>query len=95
MRCAIIENGVVVNIADADEAFALSQGWIPSDIAKIGDLWDGENFITPAPTPAPPIVLKASQIMSALTHEETENLIDLLASSEVITPERATELKGG
>lgn len=48
MRWAIVESGVVVNIALADEAFALSQGWIPAaDDTYIGDLWDGQQFSKP------------------------------------------------
>lgn len=60
MRAAIIENGVVVNIAVADADFAAEQGWIISDVAQIGDLWDGETFTSPAApepisvTPPPP-----------------------------------------
>lgn len=47
MRYVIIENGVVVNAVVADEAIG---GWIQSDTANIGDLYDGENFTAP-PTP--------------------------------------------
>lgn len=54
-RYAVINDGVVVNHALADDAeFAAAQGWIPAGDSSIGDLWDGENF-TPAP-PAPPVV---------------------------------------
>lgn len=54
-RYAVINDGVVVNHALADDAeFAAAQGWIPAGDSNIGDLWDGENF-TPAP-PAPPVV---------------------------------------
>lgn len=51
MRCAIIENGVVVNIAIAELEYAQDQGWVSSGVAQIGDTWDGETFISP---PAPP-----------------------------------------
>ena len=51
-RCAIIENGRVVNMADASEEFAAQQGWIISDVAHIGYLFDGENF-TASPPPEP------------------------------------------
>ena len=54
-RYAVINDGVVVNHALADDAaFAVAQGWVPAGDSNIGDLWDGENF-TPAP-PAPPVV---------------------------------------
>ena len=47
-HAAIVENGVVVNIALAEPDFAAEQGWIVSDTAKIGDLWDGQTFTPPA-----------------------------------------------
>jgi hypothetical protein len=53
MRYAIIENGVVMNVAVADAEFAAAQGWIACEgIVQPGDLYDGQMF-TPAP-PAPP-----------------------------------------
>jgi hypothetical protein len=54
MRAAIIENGVVINIAVADPDFATEQGWIISDTAQIGDTWDGETLTSlPVPVPEP------------------------------------------
>ena len=50
-RFAIIDAGRVTNIAEAEEGFGASQGWIPAGSASIGDVWDGEVF-TPGP-PAP------------------------------------------
>ena len=51
-HAAIVENGIVVNIALAEPDFATEQGWIVSDTAKIGDLWDGQTFTSAAvPTP--------------------------------------------
>jgi len=44
MRYAIIENGKVVNVIEADENY--SEG-IQSDTANTGDTWDGSNFIKP------------------------------------------------
>jgi len=53
MRYAIIENGVVVNVAVADAEFAAAQGWVSCpDTVQIRDTYDGQTF-TPAP-PAPP-----------------------------------------
>lgn len=51
-RYAIIENGVVINMALADPNFATEQGWqiIPDDI-DIGWIWDGSNFIHPSRDP--------------------------------------------
>ena len=45
MRYAIIENNVVVNVAESEEPF--TDEWILSDTANIGDTWDGLEFITP------------------------------------------------
>ena len=53
-RFAIIDAGRVINHAEADAAFAASQGWIPAGNSRIGDLWDGEVF-TPAPPPPSPV----------------------------------------
>jgi hypothetical protein len=48
MRYAVHENGMVVNIAEADEAFAQQQGWVPAnDDTRIGDGWDGISYSTP------------------------------------------------
>lgn len=45
MSCwAIITGGVITNIVEAGKEFAAQQGWIPTDGAAIGDLWDGEKF---------------------------------------------------
>jgi hypothetical protein len=59
MRAAIIENGIVINIAETEPDFAAEQGWVLSDVAQIGDLWDGATFTSPpvsepAPAPLPP-----------------------------------------
>ena len=48
---AIIENGIVVNVAMADPEYADAQGWIAAQGAGIGWAWDGETFTAP---PAPP-----------------------------------------
>lgn len=52
MQYAIIENNIIVNVAEAEADYAAAQGWVPALDARIGDLWDGEAFV-PAP-PAPP-----------------------------------------
>lgn len=46
MRYAIIVDGVVVNAAVANQA--LESNWVQSDEAKIGDLYQDGQFITPA-----------------------------------------------
>lgn len=47
MRYAIIENGVVVNVAVSDAP--LADKWIASDTAQIGDLYVDGQFVPPAP----------------------------------------------
>ncbi len=49
MRYAIIEDGVVINIAEADADFADAMGWIEAPDAAIGMTYDGTAF-GPAPT---------------------------------------------
>lgn len=61
MHYAIIENGVVVNVAVADEP--LADNWIASDGASIGWLWDGSTLFPP---PAPVIPLAAAQAAGLL-----------------------------
>ena len=52
MRVAIIEGGVVANIAVAGLEFAQEQGWVVSETDQIGDLWDGMTFTSPSATDA-------------------------------------------
>jgi len=60
MRKAIVEGGLVVNIAEVD----IASGWKPAsgmlvdgDGASIGDTWDGTKFISPVvPEPPTPVV---------------------------------------
>ena len=47
MKFAIIENGIVSNIAVADAP--LADNWIASDSAKIGDEYKNGQFVTPPP----------------------------------------------
>jgi hypothetical protein len=48
MKYAIIENGVVVNIAIAEAEFAAEQGWVDATGADIGYSYDGSTFTAPA-----------------------------------------------
>ena len=54
MNFAIIESGLVVNIAVADPSFAAAQGWIQLP-ANAGIGWQYENgtFLPPPPAPDP------------------------------------------
>lgn len=46
MRFAVIENGRVVNVAEADSE--PPQNWVQSDTANIGDEYDGFLFTNPS-----------------------------------------------
>jgi hypothetical protein len=63
---AIIVGGIVANIAEANEAFAQENGWIPAQGSAIGDLWDGESFTKPAPVVVIPQVVTRRQAKQAL-----------------------------
>ena len=53
-RYLIIENDVVINVVEADAAFASSQGWISHGTAGKGWTYDGEEFSPPVePDPEP------------------------------------------
>jgi hypothetical protein len=54
MRYAIIENGIVVNIAEAE--FPLADNWIAGETANRGDTYVDGTFIPsePEPEPEPP-----------------------------------------
>lgn len=68
MKFAIIENGVVVNIAKSDSA--LDDNWIQSDSAKIGDLYDGDSF-----TPKPKELSEAKREKKVKMNSEYSNAI--------------------
>ena len=71
MRYVIIENGVVVNAAAADEP--LSENWVQSDIANIGDLYDGEHFTAP---PTPPEAVEEAWVKLRSRRDGLLNLCD-------------------
>lgn len=60
LRYMIVQAGVAVNAAVADQP--LEPNWIASDVANIGDLWDGENFTKPPPPIKPPEVVQAEVV---------------------------------
>lgn len=47
MKYAIIKNGKVDNVIEADQAFADSVGAIAAGTGAIGDLWNGTVFSKP------------------------------------------------
>lgn len=48
MYYAILQGNMVANIAVADAP--LADNWIEAQNANIGDVWNGEKFVTPSPT---------------------------------------------
>lgn len=63
-RFAIIEEGIVTNIVEASAKFAKSQGWVGCPDAGIGWVWDGEQFVPPAPEPTPPDQIRAEIVQA-------------------------------
>lgn len=66
-RYAIIEDGVVVNVAEATNEFAATKGWILVDQESVG--WTYTNGVFSPPTPTPTLELVAStkeQLMAEL-----------------------------
>lgn len=61
-RFAIIEDGNVVNIVEAEADFAASQGWIDAQDATIGWLYDGQTFSPPPPPQKSPEEVQAEII---------------------------------
>lgn len=60
MKYAIIENGVVTNLALSD--YAVEENWIAfDDGVAIGDLWDGSTFSKQPPAPPSLEELKAKR----------------------------------
>lgn len=70
MKFAIIEVGVVANLAVAETP--LQSNWVEAtDAVSIGDLWDGENF-----THAPTIQKSSEQIQTEIVTETQKRLDD-------------------
>lgn len=47
MRFSVIEGGKVVNHAEAEEDFAVAQGWVAAGNSRVGDTWDGSQYLPP------------------------------------------------
>lgn len=93
MSYAIVENGVVTNVIDADEEFAASIGAIPGNGA-IGDLYDGHIFTKPTPVVVVPQVVTMRQARIALINhnlvETVEAAIDAIPDAIQKNIARAT-----
>ena len=78
-RFAIIDDGVVTNIAEADEP--LADNWIADNgDAKIGGAWDGQSFHPPAP-PVPSLNDYTSAVQIHLDNMVKERNYDGILSA--------------
>lgn len=81
MKFAIVNEDVVVNIAEAPDEFGIANDWIASETAKIGDAWDGESFTTPIPVQIIPESVTALQGLLALEEQGLSQAYEEWASS--------------
>jgi len=84
MHYAIIENGVVVNVALADSP--IDQHWIATEVAGIGWAWDGQNFFAPSVPAAAPTArdLTPVQYLKRFTQAERIAIRAAAASNPVV-----------
>lgn len=85
MRYAIVINGIVDNVVEAEQSMA--ENWVRSDDAGIGWLYDGEGFTQP-PAPVPevpaPLVVPVTNIqVSGPTVEQVGNIYWVKAGQAV------------
>ena len=73
MRCAVIENGIVVNVVEAQEGWEDPGGrtLVPSDAAGMGDSYDGTSFVVAKKDP-PPVSEQAEYAALTTQAEQTE-----------------------
>lgn len=75
-RYAVVQNGVVQNVIMFDPE--PKEGWVQSDSASIGDMWDGRVFTRPAPKPIPaPEPSEAEILLAALIRKGVITEADL------------------
>lgn len=95
MRYAIIQNGVVVNVAVSEQA--LESNWIASETAAIGDLYDGQSFTRPQqPDPVPEVVSMRQARLALLQADLLDDVETAMASAsraDQIEWEYATEVR--
>ena len=78
VRVVIIEEGKVINVTHAEEDFAIEKGWIISDIAQIGDSYDGSVFIRP---------VREQQIPNSISKRQAKQELHALGKLSLVQPE--------
>lgn len=86
MRFAIVDNGVVVNTAEADESFGLSRGWVASQTAGPGDRYENGAFVRPAVAPAVPREVTMRQARQALILAGLDEAVEAALAAMPGTP---------
>lgn len=79
-RWAIIDGGVVVNIAIADAA--LEDNWVPGDDAAIGDLYVAGAFVRPQTTAPVPEAVTPVQFRRALRRAGLYDLVTAYVATQ-------------
>jgi|DEB0MinimDraft_6_1074348.scaffolds.fasta_scaffold70440_2 hypothetical protein len=87
MRYAVIENGVVVNIAESESA--LTASWVQSDSARIGDSFDGSVFGAPTP-PLSELAADAREARDALLRQTDWVALKALESGVAVASDMAS-----
>ena len=97
-RYAVIENGTVVNIAEADAEFATAQNWVVADGADIGWVYAGGVFsppTLPAKTPEEvqlDVVTKTQERLDAFAATRNyAGILSLCTYSVSLVPKFAAE----
>ena len=95
MRYAIVNDGVVVNVATSEHP--LESHWIASETAAIGDIYDGQGFTRPEPPVVVPAIVSMRQARLALLDAGLLDDVDAAMSgaspADQIEWEYATEVR--
>lgn len=95
MRLALIKNGVVVNVVEAELGMHPDFTEIGSEIAGVGDSWDGELFVPAAGEPVPPSETPLVQVLEVSCFQAKVALdqVGLLGAVQALMDEPATPNK--
>lgn len=88
-RFAIVENGTVTNVIEADAGFAASIGAVAAETASIGDLYANGQFAAPAPAQDWPALIAAYTLDNNRAYESAiARLTSDYPAAEIQTWER-------